>query len=42
MAHGGVQVDPAIYANRPWRQRLLDRIAFGLVRILLFLNGKRY
>lgn len=42
MVQGGVQVDPAVYANRPWRQRLLDRIAFGLMRTLLFLNGKRY
>lgn len=42
MAQGGVPVDPAVYANRPWRQRLLDWIAFGLVRMLLFLNGKRY
>ncbi|MDO9198317.1 cardiolipin synthase ClsB [Rhodoferax sp.] len=42
MAHGGVRVDPAIYANRPWRQRFLDRVAFGVMRILVFLNGKRY
>ena len=39
---GGVRVDPAAYANRPWRQRFLDRIAFGVMRVLLFLNGKRY
>jgi cardiolipin synthase len=42
MAHGGVRVDPAAYANRPWRQRFLDRVALGVMRILLFLNGKRY
>lgn len=42
IVEGGVQVDPAVYANRPRRQRLLDRIAFGLMRTLLFLNGKRY
>lgn len=42
MAQGGVRVDPAVYANRPWRQRLLDRVAFGVVRVLLFLNGNRY
>lgn len=42
MAHGGVRVDPAAYANRPWRQRFLDRVAFGLMGILVFLNGKRY
>ena len=39
---GGVRVDPAAYANRPWQQRLLDRIAFGVMRVLLFLSGKRY
>ena len=39
---GGVRVDPAAYAHRPWRQRFLDRIAFGVMRLLLFLNGKRY
>lgn len=38
----GVRVDPAAYANRPRCQRLLDRIAFGVMRVLLFLNGKRY
>jgi cardiolipin synthase len=42
MAQGGTRVDPAIYANRPWRQRFLDRLAFGVMRVLLFLNGKRY
>ncbi len=39
---GGAAVDRTDYANRPWRQRLLDRLAFGLMRVLLFLNGKRY
>lgn len=39
---GGVAVDPASYADRPWRQRLLDRLAFGLMRLALFLTGKRY
>ena len=42
MCHGGVQVNPAADANRPWRVRCLDRLAFVLMRILLFLNGKRY
>ena len=42
MCHGGVQVNPAADANRPWRVRCLDRLAFALMRILLFLNGKRY
>lgn len=42
MANGGSRVDPAAYANRPWRQRFLDRVALGVMRILLFLHGKRY
>ena len=42
MVHGGARVDPAAYANRPWRQHFLDRVAFGLVRIALFLHGQRY
>lgn len=42
MAQGGVRVDPQAYANRPWRQRLLDRIAFGLMRLALLLTGNRY
>lgn len=29
-------------SQRPWQQRLLDRIAFGLMRLALFLTGHRY
>jgi cardiolipin synthase len=42
MEQGGARVDPAVYANRPWHQRLLDRFALGVMRLLLFLNGSRY
>ncbi|HEY5582230.1 MAG TPA: cardiolipin synthase ClsB [Rhodoferax sp.] len=42
MAQDGVRVDPAAYANRPWRQRFLDRVALGVMRVLLFLNRKSY
>lgn len=42
MAQGGVRVDAATYARRPWRLRLLDALASGLVRCFLFLNGSRY
>lgn len=42
ITHESRQIDPAAYANRPWRQRLLDRLAFGLMRVALFLIGKRY
>ena len=42
MQHQGQLMDPAVYASRPWRQRFLDRLAFGVMRLLLFLNGSRY
>jgi len=42
MVNGGVRVDPERYTHRPWRQRVLDLLALGLVRIMLFLYGKRY
>jgi cardiolipin synthase len=42
MLQHGTRLDPEAYANRPWRQRLLDRCAFGLMRLMLFLNGSRY
>ena len=42
MLHQGTQMDPEVYANRPLRQRFLDRLAFGVMRLLLFLNGSRY
>ncbi|MDD2920146.1 cardiolipin synthase ClsB [Rhodoferax sp.] len=38
----GTRVDPAVYANRPLMQRLLDRAAYVVMRVLLFINGKRY
>ncbi len=42
MEREGRRVDPAAYAHRPWQQRLLDRLAFGLMRVMIFLHGKRY
>ncbi len=38
----GVRLDPALYALRPWRQRCLDQLAYGLMRLGLFLSGRRY
>ncbi len=38
----GVQLNAQAYAQRPWRQRLLDRLAFGVMRLLLFLAGRSY
>lgn len=42
MAHEGRQLDPQRYAERPWRERALDRIAFGIMRAALWLTGNRY
>lgn len=42
MVQGGVRVETTAYASRPWRQRFLDRVALGVMRILLFVTGKRY
>lgn len=38
----GVRLDPSLYALRPWQQRWLDRLAYGLMRLGLFLTGRRY
>ncbi|WP_298212681.1 cardiolipin synthase ClsB [Acidovorax sp.] len=42
MQHAGRRMDPARYANRPLRQRVLDRFAFGLMRLALWVTGNRY
>lgn len=42
MEHEGRRVDPTRYAERPWHQRLLDRMAFSLMRVGVFLSGNRY
>jgi cardiolipin synthase len=42
MVNGGVHIDPEGYTQRPWRQRILDLLSLGLVRVMLFLYGKRY
>jgi cardiolipin synthase len=38
----GVRMDPAIYGRRPWRQRLLDHLAYALMRLALLVTGQRY
>ena len=38
----GVQLNAQSYTKRPWQQRFLDRLAFGVMRLLLFLAGRRY
>ena len=38
----GVVLQPQAFANRPWQHRLLDALAYSLMRLSLFLTGKRY
>ncbi|MDD0839266.1 cardiolipin synthase ClsB [Curvibacter sp. HBC61] len=42
MHHAGRQVALDDLAQRPWRHRLRDRVAFGLMRLALWLTGYRY
>lgn len=42
MDSAGHLLDPASYALRPWRQRALDWVAFGLMRTALWVAGKSY
>lgn len=36
------RVQPEPYANRPLRQRFLDQLAYGMMRMALLLLGRRY
>ena len=38
----GEVTDPVAYALRPWRQRVLERIALVVMRVGLLVQGKRY
>ena len=42
MQHAGRRMDPDTYAGRPLRQRVLDRIAYGIMRAALWVTGLRY
>ncbi len=42
MASQGVVLDTQSFANRPWHQRLLDRLAFAVMRLALYLTGRSY
>lgn len=42
MEHEGKRIDPAQYANRAYAQRTLDYLALGLMRVGLWITGKRY
>ncbi len=38
----GEQTDPMQYALRPWRERVLERVALVVMRLALAVQGKRY
>ncbi|MFT3813930.1 MAG: cardiolipin synthase ClsB [Acidovorax sp.] len=41
--HGaGRRVDAEWFARRPWRERVLDRVAYALMRAALWVTGKNY
>ena len=40
--HQGEAMDPTQYARRPWRERLLERLALGMMRLALAVQGKKY
>lgn len=42
MAQDGRAVNLDEFANRPWLQRMLDRVAYGLMRLALSVTGRRY
>ena len=42
MASHGLRLDPAVYSQRPVRQRILDHIAHALMRLALLVTGQRY
>ncbi len=42
MTDDGKHVNLEEFVNRPWHQRILDRIAFGLMRLALSITGRRY
>lgn len=42
VTRSGDQLHAHTLSQRPWHQRLLDRIAFGTMRVVLFITGHRY
>jgi len=42
IANHGQRLDPVAYSQRPLRQRLLDHIAYTLMRVGVFIAGQRY
>lgn len=42
MREQGQKIDPATFENRPWTQRVMDRVAYMLMRLALSVTGNRY
>jgi len=42
MASDARALDAVALARRPWQQRALDRVAYGIMRTVLWLTGHRY
>ncbi len=42
IADHGQEMDPQRYAQRPWAERVLERLALGVMRLALMIQGKRY
>ena len=42
MAHGGRVISPLEYQNRPLRQRFMEAVALGLMRLAIAIQGKTY
>ena len=42
MERAGRRMEPARYAGRPLRQRVLDQVAHALMRLALWITGRRY
>jgi cardiolipin synthase len=42
LQNGSQRLDVQLLSQRPWQQRALDRLAFAVMRTVLFLMGHRY
>jgi cardiolipin synthase len=42
MVHEGQRMDPAAYEQRSMAQRVKERLALGVMRVLLMIQGKKY
>jgi cardiolipin synthase len=42
MQTAGTRLDASALNGRPWKDRVLDRFAFGVMRTVLFITGHRY